>query len=165
MHTRRLTLAIAIATLTACSSTSAPPAPAGVANAAPKVTHSKLKAVNTALAVTATSGALEATMTLTTEKAVRGASVTFILPADARLLSGALDTRIGDLPAGVTRTVTITLQAPTAGRHALNAHVTSTTPSGRTLHAGDTAMIGPGKAEPPTRVKRLPDGSGVRLSK
>jgi hypothetical protein len=148
---------------TAVTTTPAPPA----ATPAPKpAEHAKLQApITSQLRVSATTGDIEATLTVTADRDLRSTMARFSLPAGAQLLSGDLETNLGDLTTGTERAVTIQLRAPATGSHVLSAVVLVQTPSGRTLHKAAAARIGPEPRPETTRVNVFPDGTRVRLAK
>ena len=140
--------------------------PKGGEEAAPKATHRKPDApVETALNLSATTGELQATLTFTATKDLRKAVARFTLPADAQLLDGALESDLGEMTSGDSKTVTISVRAPATGSHVLGGTVIATLKNGRTLAKPVATRIGPDPKAETTRVKTLPDGTKVRLAK
>ncbi|MDP6947300.1 MAG: hypothetical protein QF464_24340, partial [Myxococcota bacterium] len=61
--------------------------------------------------------------------------------------------------------LTVTVGAPDSGSHVLGAGVDVFMTPGMKLHKGATVRIGPDARVEPTKVVRMPDGTGVRVSK
>ena len=125
----------------------------------------KLEApVVTALEVSGTRGEINATVTVTAERALTLAKVRFRVPSSARLLSGTLESELGSMKAGEKRRATIALRAPTSGSHVLSASVSVESARGSRASKSSATRIGPEPRPVTTRVKTLPDGTGVRLA-
>jgi hypothetical protein len=172
----------ATATPPATEAPAAAPAPATAAatppaaaptKASPKVKpkarpgkQGKLQAPVTAkLQVSGTTGVIDATLTFTPSLDIRKTVTRFRLPAGAQLISGNLETAVGDLKAGTKHSVAIKLRAPATGSHVLSATVRVEAPTGRVLNKAAATRIGPDPRPETTRVKTFPDGTGVRLAK
>lgn len=118
--------------------------------------------VDVSLRTSGRSGRVVATLTVTARSPVPQAVSRFVLPTGVVRVEGALESELGPLAGGETRSVRLVIEVPKSGGFVLLAGVDARMNAGLQLHAGTSAPLGEVKEPSPAPgADPLPKGDGV----
>jgi hypothetical protein len=121
--------------------------------------------VDLQLRSTGNTGKITVTLEVKAQGEIKDGRVRFVIPSGITLTQGEKEVALGQIRAGETRQVSVSLDVPAKGSFRLEAGFDAQVSDAIKLHKGKAIDLGGDAPADPTKVTKLPGGGGIRTGK